>query len=354
MNKQQGFLLVVLGLSAVVSLLLVLPFLQYVLAAIVVAYVLYPASRRLEPRVGPRIAPMLVMTGAMVAVFVPVGYLTLVLVRDLVALSEGESGLDTSEVEGTIRELTGQQVDVTESVDALGAELLAVLFGNVSALVSTGLRVSIGLALMLFLVYYLLKDGAGFVAWLIDVAPMENGVCSRLFRRIDDTTWAVVVGHLFVAVLQGLVGGLGLFVAGVPNAIFWTFAMIVLAVLPLIGAFFVWAPAAAYLLAVGDATAGAFLFGYGLVVVSLVDNYARPILIDREAQLNPAVVLIGVFGGTYAIGVTGVFLGPVVLAVFVATVTAFDEEYDALAADASGPATDAGDEMPAEPAESVD
>jgi len=72
-------------------------------------------------------------------------------------------------------------------------------------------------------------------------------------------------------------------------------------------------------------------FVYGLIVVSLTDNYARPLLIDREAHLNPAVVLIGVFGGTYALGFTGLFLGPLVFAVLVATVTAFDEEYDSLA-----------------------
>jgi predicted PurR-regulated permease PerM len=336
MNKQQGFLLVVLLLSAVVSLLIVLPFIQYIFGAILVAYVLYPINDRLIPVFGPRLAPVVVMFGAVIALFVPIAYMTFVLIQDLVALSDGETGLQTEEIETTIHEWTGQDVDFTESTDALGSELLSVLFSDVSEVVSLGLRLSVGFALMLFAVYYLLRDGGRFVEWVIDVAPMENAVCSRLFHRIDDTTWGVVVGHILVAVLQGLVGGVGLFVAGVPNAVFWTFAMIVLALLPLIGAFLVWAPAAGYLFLVGQTNAGIFLFVYGAVVVSLVDNYARPILIDREANLSPAVILVGVFGGTYAIGVTGLFLGPIVLAVFVATVTAFDEEYDALAGNPAG------------------
>jgi len=331
MNKEQGFLLVVLLLSGVVSLLIVLPFLQYIIGSVLVAYVLYPVNERLTPRLGPRLAPLTVMFGAVLVVFIPVGYLTFVLVRDLIALSEGQTGIETAEIENSITELTGREVDLTDTINSLGSELLDVLFADVSAVVSFGVELSLGFGLVLFVVYYLLKDGGEFVAWMITVAPMQDSVCSRLFRRIDDTTWGVVVGHLLVAVLQGLVGGVGLFVAGVPNVVFWTFAMIVLALLPLIGAFLIWAPAAAYLVAVGQIRAGAFLFVYGLVVISLVDNYARPLLIDREAHLNPAVILIGVFGGTYAIGMTGLFLGPIVLAVFATMISVFDDEYDALA-----------------------
>jgi predicted PurR-regulated permease PerM len=327
MDTDQRFLFALVVVSGVVSVLIVLPFLQFVLGSVLVAYVLYPVSGRLEPYVGSRLAPLVVMAGALLAVFAPVAYITVVLLRDLRALESGDSGLETAEIEATIAEQTGQEVDLTSSVSTIGGELVDILFGDVAALVAFGLWLSLGFALMLFVVYYLVRDGDRLVAWVIDVAPMANNVCGRLFRRIDDTTWGVVVGHLFVAVLQGAVGGFGLFLAGIPNVVFWTFVMIVLAVLPLIGASLVWAPAAAYLFAIGDTGLAVALFLYGLVVVSLVDNYARPIVIDREADLNPAVILVGVFGGTYAIGLTGLFIGPIVLAVFVTTVEAFDDEY---------------------------
>jgi len=327
MDINQRFLFGLVVISGVVSVLIVLPFMQFVLGSVLIAYVLYPLNQRLEPYVGPRLAPLVVMAGAIIAVFVPVAYITVVLIRDLAAFSEGETGLETAEIESTIAEYTGREVDLTSSVSAVGDELLGILFGDLAAAVSFGLWLALGFALMLFVVYYLVRDGDQLVAWLIDVAPMENAVCSRLFRRIDNTTWGVVVGHLFVAVLQGVVGGVGLFFAGVPNAVFWTFVMIVLALLPLIGAFLVWGPASGYLVVIGETEPGIALFLYGLVVVSLVDNYVRPIVIDREAQLNPAVILVGVFGGTYAIGMTGLFIGPIVLAVFVTTITAFNDEY---------------------------
>lgn len=330
-NREQGFLLAVLVVSAAVSLLIVLPLLQYVLAAVVTAYVLAPLHERVRPRLGRRVAPLAVIAAATVVAALPLAYVVLVLIRDLSALARGETTLDTATLEANIREATGQEVDVAESVSTLGDGLRSALFGNATEVVSLGSRVTVGLLLAAFLVYYLLRDGERFVAWLIDVAPMSNAVCTTLFERIDRTAWGVIVGHLFVALLQGVVGGLGLLVAGVPNAAFWTFVMILLALLPLIGAFLVWAPAAAYLVAVGQPRWGLFLFVYGLVVVGLIDNYARPIVIDRGAHLNPAVVLVGVFGGVYAIGMMGLFIGPVVLAVLAATVEVFNEEYDALA-----------------------
>jgi predicted PurR-regulated permease PerM len=330
MNKQQGFLLSVLLVAMLVSFLIVLPFLEYILGGIIIAYVLFPVNERLVPYLGRRFAPAVTITIAGIGVFAPLWYIVRVLFRDLVALSRGETALQIDDIETAIRDVTGQEVDLAASTSSLGADLIEVFFGDVTTAVSAGLSVSIGAVLTLFLIYYLLRDGTAFVEWLMDVAPMSSAVCSRLFRRIDRTTWGVIVGHLFVAFLQGTVGGVGLLIAGIPNVVFWTFTMILLALLPLIGAFLVWAPAAAYLFAIGEVNWGLFLLIYGVAVVSMIDNYARPLVIDRSAHLNPAVVLIGVFGGTYAIGMTGIFVGPIALAVLVATVTAFDEEYDAI------------------------
>ena len=152
----------------------------------------------------------------------------------------------------------------------------------------------------------------------------------RLFERIDRTIWDVVIGHISVALIQSPIAGAGLYVAGIPNVVFRTFVMAVLALLPLIGAFLVWGPAAVYLVLIGDVTTGVLLAVYGIAVVSMVDNYARPIVIDQRATLNPGVILVGVFGGVYTIGFTGLFVGPIVLGVFAATLQTFKREYDRL------------------------
>ena len=96
----------------------------------------------------------------------------------------------------------------------------------------------------------------------------------------------------------------------------------------LIGAFAVWGAASAYLVAIGDTANGLLLASYGLLVVSSVDNFVRPIVIDRRANLNPGLILLGVFGGVYVLGFVGLFVGPVVLGVLTATVKTYVEGYE--------------------------
>lgn len=331
MNREQAFLLGAIAISAIVSLLIILPFLEFVLGAIIVAYVLHPFHRQLRAYVGERTSAVLLIVASMLVMFIPVFYISMVIIRDLSRFAGGDTDLEVAEIEDIVRRTTGQDLEMSVYVTSVGDELLDVLFGNVTEVVSIGVFLSIGAALLVFLVYYLLKDGPAFVDWLIRVTPIADVVCQRVIDQIDRTTWGVVVGHIFVAIVQGVVGGIGLAIAGIPNVIFWTVVMIILAFIPLVGAFLVWGPAAGYLVMTGQTEWGLFLLLYGLVVVSLIDNYARPIVIDREAHLNPAIILIGVFGGIYAIGMSGLFIGPIVLSVLVATLIAFDAEYDRMA-----------------------
>lgn len=341
MNRGQSFLLLLIGVVALLTLFIVLPFVEYVIAAALLAYVLYPIHVRLERRIEPvhrringavasTMSALVLILASLVAVIVPLAYITRVFVEDLVALAEGDTGLDVITIEARIAELTGEEVDIETWLATVGDVLVDTLFGGVSGIVSSVLQASLGLALVLFLLYYTLLEGPEFVAWLRSIVPLPSTVTDGLFEKIDATTWGVVIGHISVALLQAVVAGVGLWIAGIPNVVFWTFVMAVLALLPLIGAFLVWGPAAAYLVVIDQTTAGILLAVYGVVVVSMVDNYARPIVIDKQAHLNPGIILLGVFGGVYSIGFTGLFVGPIVIGVLAATMETFREDYDAI------------------------
>ena len=331
MNRSQSFLLVCIAISALAAFIVALPFIEYVLSALVIAYVLYPLHRRLIPHTGERISPILLITGTVIAAFLPFYYIITALTRDLQNLARGRTGLEIDEVEATLFDQFGLVVDI-ESLLMTGArELLEVLSSSATGFVALALRTSLGLALLLFLIYYCLKDGPEFVAWVRENSPLPRQVTNNLFGQIEQTTRGVVIGHIFVAFVQGILGGVGLWIAGLPSVGFWTFAMIVLAFLPLIGAFMIWGPAVIYLVIVGDPVSATFLGLYGVLVVSMVDNYARPIVIDKRARLNPGLILVGVFGGVYVLGFVGLFVGPIILGIFVAMVVTFVDDYDKLA-----------------------
>ncbi|MFO8115607.1 MAG: AI-2E family transporter [Halorubrum sp.] len=344
MNRGQSFLLLLIGTVALLTLFIILPFVEYVVASAILAYVLYPfhvrlsngiqatLAGRVRGSVSRRLSRMLsglsLVVGSIVAVVIPLAYISWVFVRDLTAIARGNTDIEVAAIEAQIASVTGLSIEVGDFLTTAGQVLVDVLFGGVSGVVTTTLRVSVGISLALFLVYYTLLDGPAFVRWIRSTSPLPADVTADLVDRVDAMTRGVVIGHIVVALLQAVVAGVGLWAVGIPNVVFWTFVMAVLALLPLIGAFFVWGPAAAYLVAVDQVTAGVLLALYGVFVIALVDNYARPIVIDQQAHLNPAVILLGVFGGIYSVGFTGLFVGPIVIGVLAATLETFREDYD--------------------------
>lgn len=345
MKLRFGFLVLLIAILAGISLLIALPLLQYILAAGLIAFVLFPLHERIlgtqlslgrfTLTIGPRTSAASLTLFAILALVIPLLILTLLLFQTVVAFLEdlGESellehiyrfgeefGLDRDVIDNFLVS-TIEQFDewIDPGVDMLLDQALGWL--------DTSLRIGIGLLVLVFLLYYFLKDGRQFLDWLADVTPLHDDVRKRLLHEIDVVTWAVLKSHVFVAVLEGLLGGIGLYVLGVPNVAFWTIVMIIVSFLPAIGIWLVWFPAVGYLVMVDQTTAAILLLIYGITVLSVVDNYVRALLVDRDSGVHPAVVLVGVIGGLYLFGILGLFLGPVLLAVFKAVLRVFGEEY---------------------------
>jgi predicted PurR-regulated permease PerM len=329
MDVSRGFMLFVIGALGALSFAIVWPFLQYVLLAVLIAYLLAPIYRRLEPVVGGTTAALTLMIGATVSVILPFAALISFVASDAVDLAQrlSDSEADLGGIKTALANATGEEIDLPAAL-ATGAENFAsVLLGSAPDLFSAFTHALIGIGLAAFMLFFFLRDGQRFTAWLFRITPLPDPVQRDLSVRIDDLMWAVLAGHVLVSAIQGILAGIGLFITGVPNAIFWTLVMILLALLPIIGAFLVWGPAAVYLVMLGDPVAGGALFLYGAVVVSFSDNYLRPILVDRRARLNPATIMLGVVGGLYLLGIMGLFFGPVIVGVFKIAIETFDEYY---------------------------
>ncbi len=319
MNTDTKFLLLILAIISLLTLFIVLPVLQYILLSVILAYVLYPLHSRLRPYVGSFVSAVILIGAAIVAIVLPFLYIFWVFAQDLQAVAEGDLMLQVDIIEERVEELTGAEIELVTLLTDTAEGVVELMFGGVTGIISTALQFFIGIALVLFLVFYLLRDGQAFVAWLEELSPLDPADTQRLFHKVNKTMWGSVIGHTFAALVQALIAGVGLWIAGIPSVIFWTVVMAVLAFLPLIGAFLIWAPAAVYLVIIGDTVAGVFLFAYGISVVSMIDYYARPLVIDREARLNPGVILAGVFGGIFTFGFVGLFVGPIVIGILAAT-----------------------------------
>lgn len=319
MNSDKQFLLVVLVIISALALFIILPVLEWVLISIILAYILFPIHVRLREYVGSMLSALTVIFAAIIAIIVPISYVLWVFAHDLQEFAAGESSIDIVQIEERVYELTGEEIDLLSLSEDVADSFVDLLFGGVTGIISTAFQFLLGIALVLFLTFYLLREGEAFVAWVEELSPLPIHDTQRLFRKVNQTMWGSVIGHTFAAIVQAIVAGFGLWFAGIDSVLFWTVVMAILAFLPLIGAFLVWAPASGYLVLVDETSAAIFLFIYGLTIVSMIDYYVRPLVIDHEAHLNPGLILAGVFGGIYTFGFVGLFVGPITIGVLAAT-----------------------------------
>lgn len=333
MNGQRGLILVLIGLLSFVTFLMVRPLLGYFLGAIILGFVMHPLQKKLRGIVGDRISAFLLVIFGVLVVVLPLVGIGAAVIEDATDLADDLQESETiniTEMEYRIQQYTGQELDIETSIDSVVATFTQTTLGGFSKVVTTLTEITIGITLLVFLLYYLLKDGDKFVKWLRDTTPLPEDIQDNLYSRVNKTTWAVIKGHVLVAVVQGLVAGLGLAITGVPNYAFWTFIMVILGFIPIIGTIVVWLPAAAYLFLISRTAAAIFLLIYGLIVVGLTDNILRPLAVDRGSNLHPAVIIIGVIGGVYLFGAAGLFIGPIILGIFKAVLLVFKNNYEDL------------------------
>lgn len=333
MNEQRGFLVLFIVAVGAVAGLMLKPFLPYVMGAAILGFILRPLHERISPYIGEVASAVSLVFLTLFLAILPMFLGVTVVLDDAQDLSSriGElETIDLSQIDQRLEEITGEEFNIEENVRDTIRSFASITFGSLSQVFNLVLNLAIGLSLMLFLLYYFIKDGEGLVAWMKDTVPLPEEIQDSLIRRTNITTWAVVKGHVLVAIAQGLVAGIGLYVAGVPNPYFWTFVMTILAFLPIVGSFIIWGPAAVYLIAIDNIAAGLFLLLYGAVVVGLTDNFLRPLVVDKSAEIHPAVIIIGVLGGVYLFGAPGLFIGPVIFGVLRAALVVFKNNYDEL------------------------
>jgi predicted PurR-regulated permease PerM len=329
-----AFFVVLLVAVAVLSFVILEPFFSAIAWAIVLAVAIRPLWIRIERRFSGHVSLAAATTSLVVAlvVLLPAALLGAaiasqaaqaasrlgVALRGQAVSSPGD--LLTLPVAGRVFEWLQVHAGFTPaSIKQHAAEL----FGRVSTLIATkggglvvGLFGAVGTFLMtLFLLFFLLRDGEQMAEAMSELFPLSPGERNRTMRRLGAMLESIFKGSLLTALVQGLLGGVGWALAGLPSPVLAAAAMAVLSLLPIGGTAFVWLPGAVALAIQGRTGAAIFLFAWGAAAVGSVDNFLKPLLIKGDGELTTLVVFLGVFGGIAAFGLLGVFIGPIVLAV---------------------------------------
>jgi predicted PurR-regulated permease PerM len=176
----------------------------------------------------------------------------------------------------------------------------------------------LGVFVMLYLLFYLLRDGDTLLASVRRAIPLPPEQQQVLVSSFTATVRGVLKGDLVVAVVQGILGGLIFWFLSLGTPILWGALMAVLSLLPVLGTGLVWAPAAIYLLLTGSVWKGIVLLAFGILVISTIDNVLRPVLVGTDVKMPSYVVLVSSLGGIAIFGVNGFVIGPLLAALFLA------------------------------------
>jgi predicted PurR-regulated permease PerM len=334
------FLLV--ALTTLAFLALIGSFLMPVFWAAVLATVFFPLQRRYVTGLGGRrslaaVATILTIIGLVVVPLVLVG---LGVSQEAVHLHEQiKSGAIDLQAPlrflGRITPLASDYLDrFGVDLEGLGQRLstsaVAVTQFVASRALGIGqdvLRFTALFFLMLYVLFFFLRDGNQLVVTLIRVLPLGDVRERELLAKFAQVSLATIKGTLVVGIVQGAIGG-GLFWAvGIPAPVFWGTVMAMFSVLPVVGPGLVWAPAAVIHLGLGEIVKGIVLIAAGVLIIGLVDNVLRPILVGRDTQMPDYLVLLATLGGLAVFGVSGFVIGPVIAAFFLVVWEMFAQEH---------------------------
>lgn len=326
-TREHVQVLVLLGATAVglaLCYLLVEPFLPALAWALALAVVAHPAHGWMLRRVPhENLAAGLAVALVAVIVVAPSIFVIQRLVQEagtgVEAISKGlESGewrraLERNPRVRSMAEWIEGQIKSDE-----GAKQAAAAASKASTVVTGSVRGAIQLLITFFILFYFFRDQGAVLQMVRSLLPLTNAETDQVFSRVRDTISATVYGTLVVAVVQGTLGGLMFWWLGLPAALLWGVVMGLLAIVPVLGAFVVWLPAAAVLALQGAWIKAGILAVWGLVVISLIDNLLYPVLVGKKLRMHTVPVFIAIVGGLVVFGASGVVLGPVILAVTVA------------------------------------
>ncbi|MBY4898178.1 AI-2E family transporter [Cupriavidus sp. AU9028] len=177
----------------------------------------------------------------------------------------------------------------------------------------------ISFGIMLYLLFFLLRDGARISRRIRMALPLDDQHKLLLLQKFTGVIRATIKGNIAVALLQGLLGGLLFWGLGIQGPILWGVVMAALSLLPAIGAGLIWAPVAIYFLLTGAIVKGVIVIAFGAVVIGSVDNVLRPILVGKDTKMPDWVILISTLGGLSLFGINGFVIGPLIAALFIAS-----------------------------------
>jgi predicted PurR-regulated permease PerM len=340
-TEQQAFLallfLLILGALFVFS-----PFWKAIVLAIVLAVLFEPLHRKFLHWTGgrPNLAASLSVMAVVLFLLIPFAILFRLLMGQLAGLvASGASPTTQPSVSEFLQGLQGKLTGLGGQLERLlgvKLQIASTVREGLSNLAQAAARYSpqviaetasffLNFFVILILLFYLLRDGERLIMGLIRITPVKDRYERRLAAEIQSTIRAVFHGNFIMGLIQGLLATLGYFALGIDGYLVWGVLTFFTSFLPTVGTGAVIVPMIIYLFLQGKSLQAVILFFYGIVLIGTIDNLIRPYLMRQD--MHPIFLFLGIFGGLAVFGPIGMLLGPMLMALLVATIRIYAEDF---------------------------
>ena len=242
-----------------------------------------------------------------------------------IVVNNGSAGPFMNSVSETINNFLPE--GVTFDAGEKASDFISFVSKNVASIFSSTVSAFFSFLLMLLIMFYFLKDGARWQRAIIVLSPLADKDDEKIIGRLREAVNSVVKGNLFIALVQGILMGVGLWIFGIPNSALWGTVAAVASMLPTIGTAAISVPAVIFLLISGNISAAIGLAIWAVLMVGMVDNLLYPLIVGEKINIPPLLILFAVLGGLSLLGPVGILVGPLAVSLLYTLISIYRNEF---------------------------
>ncbi|GKW04621.1 AI-2E family transporter [Pectobacterium carotovorum subsp. carotovorum] len=331
----KGFFILILFVATLAFFDILAPYYSAILWAAVLAVIFHPLKSKIRQKLNDRngVASLLTVLIIFLIVFIPLGIIVSSLVVEIngvytrlqdsntqfpVVLAELLQHLPKWARHFLAEHNLDNAAKIQQELSQVALKGGQYLAGSVLLIGKGTFTFFIGFGVMLYLLFFLLKDGSYLVNLILESLPLSTHVKHHLLVKFAAVSRATVKGTAVVAIVQGTLGGIAFSIAGIEGSLLWGSLMAFLSLIPAVGSAIIWVPAAVFLFATDMLWQAIFIVAFFVLVIGLVDNILRPLLVGKDTKMPDYLILIATLGGMDIYGINGFVIGPLIAALFIA------------------------------------
>lgn len=327
-------------LVSVVFLYLIAPFAYPLFWAAVVAALFFPVYERIDRLVRhSNLSTIITLVLVAVIIILPLTIVATILVNEAATIYNSFNTISSYITNATQQAsyflqhnpyLAQFNVDgtlVVQNFNKLGTQLINTIVVTATNIIQNSFAFLAFFLLMFYTLFFFIRDGKKMLQKMMYLCPLGDHYEVLLYKKFTATASATIRGTLLMGAIQGALGGILFAVCGIPSPVMWAVLMAVCSIIPVTGTFIVWLPAGLIMLFSGQLWQGVLILAFGTLVISTVDNLLRPVLVGKNLQMHPLLVLFSTLGGVIMFNISGFVIGPIIAALFLSFWEMYEEYY---------------------------